>query len=71
MFRRQDYPANWQHSGSVVLQPASSLYLKVQYQDIGLTLKLTPHILRSTNVSLDMEFKLQALSGMILNGDPN
>ena len=43
---------------------------QVQYQDIGLTLKLTPHILRSTNVSLDMEFKLQALSGMILNGDP-
>ena len=43
---------------------------QVQYQDIGLTLKLTPHVLRSKDVTLDMELKLQALSGATLNSIP-
>jgi general secretion pathway protein D len=43
---------------------------QVQYQDIGLTLKLTPHILRSKDVTLDMELKLQALAGAALNNIP-
>ena len=43
---------------------------QVQYQDIGLNLKLTPHILRSRDVVLDMELKLQALAGAALNNIP-
>jgi general secretion pathway protein D len=43
---------------------------QVQYQDIGLNLKITPHILRSTDVILDLELKLQALAGAAVNDIP-
>jgi hypothetical protein len=43
---------------------------QVQYQDIGLNLKITPHVLRSKDVTLDFELKLQALAGSSLNDIP-
>jgi Flp pilus assembly secretin CpaC len=43
---------------------------QVQYQDIGLEVKVTPHILRSNNVSLEFDLKLQALAGSSLNSIP-
>jgi type II secretory pathway component GspD/PulD (secretin) len=43
---------------------------QVQYQDIGLQLKVTPHVLRSNDVSLDFSLKLQALAGASLNSIP-
>ena len=53
-------------SGSTSQQPIP----QVQYQDIGLNLKITPHILRSKDVTLDMELKIQALAGAALNNIP-
>ncbi len=43
---------------------------QVQYQDIGLNLKVTPHMLRSQDVALDVELKLSALAGTTLNSIP-
>lgn len=54
-------------SGSTSTQQAIP---QVQYQDIGLELNVTPRVLRSNDVSLDFDMKLQALAGSSLNGIP-
>ncbi|MGA2219460.1 MAG: hypothetical protein ABSG51_15330, partial [Terracidiphilus sp.] len=43
---------------------------QVQYQDLGLTLKATPKVLRSNDVALSIDLKIDALSGTSLNGNP-
>lgn len=43
---------------------------QVQYQDLGLTLTLTPTIEHTDDVALKVEFKLTALQGSSLNGLP-
>jgi general secretion pathway protein D len=43
---------------------------QVQYEDLGLTLKVTPRVERSDDVALKMDFKIQALQGSSLNGLP-
>jgi general secretion pathway protein D len=43
---------------------------QVQYQDLGLTLKVTPRIERNDNVALKLDFKIQSLQGSSLNGLP-
>jgi general secretion pathway protein D len=43
---------------------------QVQYEDIGLTLKATPHIQGNQRVALKLDLKLQALGGASLNGIP-
>jgi general secretion pathway protein D len=43
---------------------------QVQYQDLGLTLKVTPRIDRNDDVVLKLDFKVQALQGSSLNGLP-
>jgi Flp pilus assembly secretin CpaC len=43
---------------------------QVQYQDIGLTLKATPKVMRSGDVALNLELKITALSGSSANGNP-
>jgi Flp pilus assembly secretin CpaC len=43
---------------------------QVQYQDIGLELKVTPHILRSNDVGMTFDLKLQALAGTTVNDIP-
>ena len=51
--------------------PAGSLQIpQVQYQDLGLTLKANPRIMRSGDVSLTLDLKITALSGTIVNGNP-
>lgn len=50
------------------LQPAP--YPLVQYEDLGLTLKATPVIQKSGNVSLHLDLQLQALTGASLDGNP-
>lgn len=42
----------------------------VEYQDLGLTLKVTPKVMRSDDVALSVEMKLTTLSGSTLDGDP-
>ena len=42
----------------------------VQYQDLGLTLTVTPKALRSDDVALTVDMKLDALAGTFVNGNP-
>ena len=43
---------------------------QVEYQDLGLTLKATPRVMRNDEVSLSMDLKIDALSGTSINGNP-
>jgi Flp pilus assembly secretin CpaC len=42
----------------------------VEYQDLGLTLKATPKVMRSNDVALALDMKIDGLSGITLNGNP-
>ncbi len=42
----------------------------VQYQDLGLTLTVTPKALRNDDVALTIEMKLDALNGTFVDGNP-
>jgi Flp pilus assembly secretin CpaC len=43
---------------------------QVQYQDLGLTLKATPKVLRNDDVALTIDLKIDALAGTSINGNP-
>ena len=43
---------------------------QIQYEDLGLTLKLTPHVEFSGQVSLSLDMKLTSLAGASLNSIP-
>ncbi len=43
---------------------------QVEYQDLGMTLKATPKVMRSGDVALTIDMKIQALGGQSLNGNP-
>jgi general secretion pathway protein D len=42
----------------------------VQYQDLGLNLKVNPRVLRDGDVALSIDLKLDALSGSSIDGNP-
>jgi type II secretory pathway component GspD/PulD (secretin) len=42
----------------------------IQYEDLGLTLKATPRVMRGGDVALTLELKLDALSGSNINSMP-
>lgn len=42
----------------------------VQYEDLGLTLKATPKVMRNDNVALTLDLSLDSLSGSSLDGNP-
>ena len=42
----------------------------IQYEDLGLTLKATPSIMRSGDVALKVDLKISALAGTSINGVP-
>ncbi len=43
---------------------------QVTYQDLGLTLKATPKVLRNDDVALTLDLKIDALAGGSINGNP-
>jgi general secretion pathway protein D len=43
---------------------------QIQYEDLGLTLKATPTVQRSGDISLHLDLKIEALSGDILDNIP-
>jgi type II secretory pathway component GspD/PulD (secretin) len=43
---------------------------QVQYEDIGLTMKATPKVMRSDDVALTMDLKIESLGGSSLNDIP-
>jgi Flp pilus assembly secretin CpaC len=52
------------------LTGSSSTVPMVEYQDLGMTLKATPKVMRSSDVALTIDMKLDALSGESINGLP-
>jgi len=43
---------------------------QVQYEDLGLTLKATPKVMRNDEVALTIDLKIDALAGGSINGNP-
>ncbi len=43
---------------------------QVEYQDLGLTLKATPQVMRNGDVALTVDMKIDALEGTAINGNP-
>ena len=52
------------YGGSVPNSP------QVQYQDLGLTLKATPRVLRGDEVAIKVDMKIDSLAGGSINGNP-
>jgi len=55
---------------SAVTAAASETIPQIQYEDIGLTLKATPKVMRSNDVALTLDLKISALGGSTLNSIP-
>jgi general secretion pathway protein D len=55
---------------SALASAASATVPQVQYQDIGLTLNVSPTVRSNHDVSLKLRFELSSLSGQSLNGNP-
>jgi Flp pilus assembly secretin CpaC len=43
---------------------------QVEYQDLGLTLKATPKVMRNDEIALTLDFKIDSLAGSSINGNP-
>jgi type II secretory pathway component GspD/PulD (secretin) len=43
---------------------------QVEYQDLGLTLKAMPRVMRGDDVALTLDLKIDALAGSSVNGNP-
>jgi Flp pilus assembly secretin CpaC len=43
---------------------------QIEYQDLGMTLKATPKVLRNGDVALSIDLKIDALAGSSVNGNP-
>lgn len=52
------------------LSGAATTIPQVEYQDLGLTLKATPRVLRSGDVALTLDMKISALAGASINSVP-
>ncbi|GGH10000.1 hypothetical protein GCM10011586_28150 [Silvibacterium dinghuense] len=52
------------------LTSTSETIPQVQYEDIGLTLKIKPHIQKDSDVTLDIDFTISSLAGQTLNDIP-
>lgn len=57
-------------SSSALSQAENETIPQVQYEDIGLTLKATPKVLRSGDVTINLDLKMESLGGTSLNGIP-
>jgi general secretion pathway protein D len=57
-------------SAAVTAAAESQTIPQIQYEDIGLTLKATPKILRSNDVALTVELKIESLGASSLNDIP-
>ena len=49
---------------------AGSVIPQVQFEDLGITLKATPTVQKSNNVTIHLDLKIEALTGGILNNIP-
>lgn len=49
---------------------AATTIPQIDYQDLGMTLKTTPKVMRNGDVALSLDLKITALAGTALNGNP-
>ena len=63
-------PASIAGISTAGLAAASQTIPQIEYQDIGLTFKATPKVMRSNDVALNVDLKIQALGGNSLNDIP-
>jgi type II secretory pathway component GspD/PulD (secretin) len=72
----QRYPIESSQYSSLAVAAAASvgasnqIVPQIQYEDLGLTLKATPKIMRSADVALTLDLKIEALGGSSLNDIP-
>lgn len=52
------------------VQGAAETIPQVQYEDLGLTLKARPSVMRSGDVAVNLDMKITALAGSSINGVP-
>lgn len=57
-------------SAQQLASTASQIIPQVQYQDLGLTLKIKPYIEKDKDITLNLDLKIDALQGTSLNGIP-
>jgi Flp pilus assembly secretin CpaC len=43
---------------------------QIEYQDLGMSLKATPRVMRGNDVALTIDMKIDALAGSSINGNP-
>jgi general secretion pathway protein D len=63
-------PASLSGLNSAATAAASQNIPQIEYQDIGLTFKATPKVMRSNDVALNLDLKIQSLGGASLNDIP-
>ncbi len=63
-------PASLSTLSPALAAAASQTIPQIEYQDIGLTFKVTPKVLRSDDVALKVDLKIQALGGQSFNDIP-
>ena len=56
--------------GTGVTSTTSQIIPQVQYEDLGLTLKVKPYIQKDRDVSLNIDLKIESLAGSSLNNIP-
>lgn len=56
--------------GGTALSTTSQTLPQVQYEDLGLTLKVKPYVQKQRDVTLNLDLKIDSLSGTTLNGNP-
>ena len=57
-------------NASALSNQASQTIPQVDYQDLGLTFTVTPRVQKDRSVTLKLDFKIDSLSGAMLNGNP-
>jgi hypothetical protein len=57
-------------SASSLTSAASQTIPQVQYEDLGLTLKVKPYVQKDRDVTLNLDLKITSLSGAVLNNIP-
>jgi general secretion pathway protein D len=58
-----------QYTGSTTLSSAA-IPPQFTFEDLGITLKVTPHILRNDSVNMALDMKIESLSGGTIQGNP-
>ncbi|HEX3471638.1 MAG TPA: hypothetical protein VHT28_10675 [Silvibacterium sp.] len=56
--------------GASSLASSSQVIPQVQYEDIGLTLKVKPYVQKDRDVALNLDLKIDSLAGTMLNNIP-